>query len=155
MTGFEISVSNRQRTVAADAARVREAAREAAIYAGGPWGNLSVVLVGDRAMRRLNREFAKVRGTTDVLAFDLSEGPRSGPDDVAGEVVVNASLAAAEAKRRGGRGVDELLLYVVHGVLHLGGYRDGDAAEKRAMRAAERAVTARIAGGRGRTGGGG
>ena len=146
--GFEITVSNRQRTVSVDPERVREAGRKAAIYAGGPAGNLSIVLVGERAMRRLNREFAGMRGTTDVLAFDLSEGPESGAHDVAGEVVVNASLALAEATRRGVRPVDELLLYVVHGVLHLGGYRDGDAGDKRAMRAAERAVTARRAGGR-------
>lgn len=102
------------------------------------------MLVGERKMRQLNREFAGVRGTTDVLAFDLQEGPEAPCGDIAGEVIVNAALAAREARRRDKSPVDELLLYVVHGVLHLCGYRDGDDEQRGRMRAAERAVLADI-----------
>jgi len=62
---------------------------------------------------------------------------------------VNASLAVREAGERGREAADELLLYVVHGVLHLGGYRDDDEAARRRMRAAERAVMRKIGAGGG------
>jgi len=146
---LNVFITDRQRTLRVPDERVREAAEAAAGYAGGPSGGLSVVIVGDRRMRRLNREFAGVSGTTDVLAFDLSEGPRAGGDDLAGEVIVNASLAVREAGERGREAADELLLYVVHGVLHLGGYRDDDEAARRRMRAAERAVMRKIGAGGG------
>jgi len=140
VTRLEVTVSNRQRALRVSAAEVTRAAAAAARYAGGPSGRLSVVLVGDRKMRGLNRRFAHCLGTTDVLAFDLSDKGRGAREDISGEVVVNASLARVEAARRGKKSLDELLLYVVHGVLHLGGYRDGGAAERHRMRAAEAAV---------------
>ena len=83
------------------------------------------------------------------MAFDLSGSPEtpaaralgrrraSSEAAVAGEVVVNAAVAAAEARARRIDPAGELLLYVVHGVLHLGGFRDHTAGEKRLMRAAE------------------
>jgi probable rRNA maturation factor len=103
-----------------------------------------VVLVGDRKMRQLNSEFASHAGTTDVLAFDLADDD----DELQGEVIVNAALAIEEAHKRSLDPADELLLYVVHGVLHLGGFRDNSAADKRRMRSAERTVMKRLKSGR-------
>lgn len=140
--GRRVFYSNRQRKVRLTAAEARAAALAAAAEAPDAPLCLSVVVVGDRKMRQLNREFAGVDGTTDVLAFDLSGEEVAG--GVEGEVVVNAAVAAAEAGKRGKRVEDELLLYVVHGVLHLGGYRDGTPAQKKRMRKAERAVTRRL-----------
>lgn len=139
-----IWIANRQRIVNAPAFVVRSAAEAAAAYAGGPDGNLSIVLVGSRKMRRLNRDFAGVDCVTDVLAFDLAGGGQPAPDDIAGEVVVNASLAKTEAAVRGIEPIDELLLYVVHGVLHLAGYRDDTPASRRRMRAAEAAALRKL-----------
>jgi probable rRNA maturation factor len=135
-----VVVSNRQRALKLPAALVRRAALAALDYSGPLRGPVSVVIVGDARMRELNRRFARVDGTTDVLAFDLSEGPSAG-DSVAGEVIVNAHIARTEAGRRRRSAVDELILYVIHGLLHLGGYEDHTAAERARMRAAERAVT--------------
>ncbi len=141
----EVHVSNRQRALKVPAAALREAAVEAARYAGGPGGAVSVVVVGDRTMRRLNGRFLGVDDTTDVLAFDMGGAPTAEAGGVSGEVIVNASLAASEAARRRRKPIEELLLYVVHGVLHLAGYRDGTPSQVSGMRNAERVVMRRLA----------
>lgn len=134
-----VTVSDEQHTLAVSAAFIRRAALAAARHAGGTRGPISVVIVTDMRMRELNRRFAKVAGTTDVLAFDLSAGP--GPDHgPASEIIVNADEAIAQARRRRKSANDELGLYVVHGMLHLCGHDDHGAEERRRMRAAENAV---------------
>ena len=135
-----VVISNRQRALKVPAALVRRAAVAALCYGRPPAGRVSVVIIADARMRDLNRRFARVDGTTDVLAFDLSEGPSAG-DSVAGEVIVNADVARTEARRHRRSAVDELILYVIHGMLHLGGYRDHTPLQRARMRAAERAVT--------------
>jgi len=153
----EVGVQLRDRTLNVTAARLRRAAQAAARYSVRKPARLSVVVVDDKTMRSLNLAYARVLGTTDVLAFDLSGGPkaparravgrsgRQSGESVDGEVIVNAAVAAAEARKMRRNPEDELLLYVVHGVLHLGGYRDHTPAEKRAMRAAEAGVIASLA----------
>ena len=90
-------------------------------------------------MRRLNREYHGVDATTDVLAFPL-EGP-SGPS---GEIVVCAACAVRRARSRGLSPVTELLLYVVHGTLHLLGERDSCREGASRMRYLERAALGNV-----------
>src|SRR2546423_3511037 len=77
---------------------------------------LIVVLVGDRRMRELHRRFMKVDCPTDVLTFPIDENE--------GEVYVNVAEARRQARRRGNEAKREVLLYAIHGMLHLLGYDD-------------------------------
>jgi probable rRNA maturation factor len=91
--------------------------------------DLSVAIVDDAAIHRLNREFLNHDYPTDVISFDL-RGEDVGPD---GELVVSYTTALREATDRGGDPTAELLFYCVHGVLHLLGWNDSDADEREAM----------------------
>jgi probable rRNA maturation factor len=102
----------------------------------GPWA-LSVAVVDDAAMRRLNRRFSGRDRPTDVLSFPLSD---AGEEGLSGEIVVSAERARAVADRHGTDPVAELMLYVVHGALHLVGYDDGSSDAARRMHAREREV---------------
>ncbi len=142
-----IAVSNRQRRVSVTAADVRSVVE--ATYrsedAGEP--RLSVALVNDRTIRELNDEFLGHDYATDALAFSFEDeahtgargqGDASGPaavdaDDVAGEVVVSAETAVREATARGTDPRHELLLYIVHGTLHLLGWDDDTPTRRTAM----------------------
>jgi len=88
--------------------------------------NLSVAFVTNAAIRRLNRRFLGHDYATDVLSFPLG-------GDLFGEVVISAEYAAAEARRRGLPVEEELLRYVVHGILHLLGYDDHRPADRARM----------------------
>ena len=83
---------------------------------------LSIALVGDRRMADLHQRFMGLPGPTDVLTFELDYDDRGRV--TAGEVVVCVPHAArlAHAARIPLR--DELLLYAVHGMLHLAGFDD-------------------------------
>ncbi len=111
---------------------------ETALRMEGRDAELSVALVGDEEMTALNGRFLGRAEVTDVLAFPYSaEG-----EPLAGEVVVNAELAAREAAGRGHGAREELLLYLVHGLLHLLGYDDHSAPDRRRMRRREAEVLA-------------
>lgn len=123
------------------AARERRAlvtAANAATPRGRRW---SLVVVGDRRMRRLNRDFHAADETTDVLAFELDRWSADGFD---GEVVVCAPYARREARSRGLAFATELALYAVHGILHLLGEDDHEPERARRMRRRERRILARV-----------
>lgn len=103
--------------------------------------SLSIALVGDATMSRLHAQFLNVPGTTDVITFELDHDARGRP--TAGEVVVCVPEARRQSAKRGVRVEHELLLYALHGVLHLSGYDDREpAAHRRMHRAEDRILTA-------------
>lgn len=83
-------------------------------------------------MGRLHAAFLDDPAPTDVITFDGDPALGS-----AGEVCVCADVAHEYSRDHGGTFARELLLYLVHGYLHLAGYDDVRPAWKRSMRAAE------------------
>ena len=96
--------------------------RRAHGLAGSGLRELSVAVVGDAMMGRLHEQFMGIKGPTDVLSFEMETDKRRRV--VGGEVVVCLPEAARQAKRRGIEVRRELLLYAVHGMLHLSGFDD-------------------------------
>ena len=104
----------------------------------------TVTCVGDRRMAALNAQFHSRAGTTDVLSFPIGEIDEDTGRLLVGEVVVCRPVAVREARRRGLAVADELLLYALHGWLHLAGHDDHRDADRRRMRAAERRILRRL-----------
>ncbi|HUS48127.1 MAG TPA: rRNA maturation RNase YbeY [Phycisphaerae bacterium] len=82
---------------------------------------IDVAVVGRRQISALNRNWLGRGGATDVLSFDLSDADRRG---LSAQIVVCGDVAAEQGRLRGWGARRELLLYVVHGLLHLMGYED-------------------------------
>jgi probable rRNA maturation factor len=112
--------------------------RRAGIPAGA---ELSVLFVGSTAMRSLNRRYLRRDRDTDVMAFPLGSGGRGirGACPL-GDVVVSLDRAARQARRIGTGLNAELLLCLVHGILHLRGFDDCTAAGRRAMEQRQEAI---------------
>ena len=115
---------------------VRRAVAAALELGGRPGTELSVVFVDDATLAELHARHLGDPTPTDVLSFDLGSGG-GGPE---GELYVSVERAREVAGRRGQPVARELLLYVVHGVLHLCGHDDHDEEGRRRMRAAEARV---------------
>jgi probable rRNA maturation factor len=94
---------------------------------------ISLAVVDDATIHALNLRFLAHDYPTDVLSFELD---RRG-DHLEGEVVVSAETAVSSAAQWGWSAAEELLLYVIHGMLHLVGHGDKSAADAQQMRAAE------------------
>jgi probable rRNA maturation factor len=99
---------------------------------------LSLSLVGDRAIRRLNRTWRKKDKATDVLSFPAGELPRGtpGPRQL-GDVVISLDTAKRQAKEYGRTLEAEALRYLAHGLLHLLGHDHERPQEARKMAALE------------------
>lgn len=101
---------------------------------------VSVAVIGDHRMRRINRDYHHADETTDVLAFP-DDDPSSG---FLGEVLVCAPEAFRQADRRSLPPLTELLLYAVHGTLHLLGEEDHTPIFARRMRRLEMRILGMI-----------
>lgn len=97
---------------------------------------LSIVLTGDRQIRKLNHEFRHVDAATDVLAFAMREGEgKELHQGVLGDVVVSVERARIQAARAGRDVLSEVTMLVAHGVLHLLGWDHDTRAKDTRMRA--------------------
>jgi len=120
------------------------AAVAAALSHGGRSGlRVDVLLVDDSTLRSLHEQFLSDPTVTDVMAFDYSQSEDADAAPQA-EVYVSVDRARAVADERGEPPRGELLLYLVHGSLHLCGFDDQDEGDREEMRAAERAVLASL-----------
>ncbi len=115
----------------AAARRLRGRARAFLERLGKADRELSVLLVGDRAMRALNRRWRGQDRATDVLSFPLGRPPGSGP--LLGDVVISIDMAARRARAEGRETAVELERYLAHGLLHLLGYDHGRAVDAARM----------------------
>ena len=89
---------------------------------------VDIAIVTSRRIAALNRRYRQHAGATDVLSFDLSV-PGAG---MMVQVIVCADVAVREARSRRTGPQRELMLYIIHGLLHVMGYDDTtpQAAEK-------------------------
>jgi len=130
---YRVSITSRFPVVAADAKRLRQAVRGVLHEAKIHQAQINIAIVDDPTIARLNEQFLQHKGPTDVLTFPLSHSAVR----LEGEIVVSADTAARMAPSFGWTTADELLLYVIHGSLHLIGMDDLQASTARKMRAAE------------------
>ena len=117
-----------------DVGRMKKAIRSIAADYGWTHGDISIALMSDLEIRGLNYKHLTHDYATDVISFDLT----SADDFLEGEIIASIETADREAKEHGWQGDDELLLYVIHGMLHIIGLRDKKTKETQVMRDAER-----------------
>lgn len=88
---------------------------------------VTVCLVSDAAIARLNRRYRGKRGPTDVLSFpsgngDSSRAKRGSGMQYAGDIAISPSAARRNARRLDRTLPGELRVLILHGMLHLAGY---------------------------------
>ncbi|MEN6384227.1 MAG: rRNA maturation RNase YbeY [Phycisphaerales bacterium] len=80
---------------------------------------INIEIADDKRIVEVNKKFLKSGKITDVISFDVSED-----DDKIFDIIVNAQLARRQAKLRGHSFEAELMLYIIHGLLHQLGFDD-------------------------------
>lgn len=109
---------------------------------------LNLVIVADSEMAELHEQYTGVAGTTDVLTFDLADqaegdsppGSASPPTVIEGDIILCLDEAKRQAANRNHEPHQELLLYAIHGLMHLLGEDDHDEADYQRMHAREDAL---------------
>ena len=130
---IEVEIHNEQSVLPIDAARIADAVRSVLVGEGIASGQVNVAILDAAAIHVMNRQWLEHDYPTDVLSFVIEhEG-----DHLEGDIAVSAQMALEMAEGFGWRPADELLLYVVHGALHIVGYDDQTDEALAAMREQE------------------
>ena len=135
-----IDIADEQDFVPLDEQRIRDAVRGVLDEASIAEAVISVAVVDDAAIGHLHGKYLGDEVPTDVISFVLERGPSS----LEGEVIVSGQTAASAAPQYGWPAKDELLLYVIHGALHLAGYDDATPEAREEMCHHEQAHLARF-----------
>ncbi len=108
---------------------LRNVVRAIATDHGFTQGEISLAVIDDPSMHRLNREHLEHDYPTDVLSFVFEA-----EDSLEGEVIVSADTAKKVAPEYAWPAESELLLYFIHGTLHLVGHDDHEDEARQVMR---------------------
>ena len=90
----------------------------------GRQGDVTVAIVDDAEIRRMNREYRGIDSPTDVLSFPAHEGFMllSEPDAFLGDIAISVDWARLQADEYGHSIERELAFLTIHGMLHLLGF---------------------------------
>jgi probable rRNA maturation factor len=88
-----------------------------------PDSELSILIVDDQQIEKLNRQFLNRKGPTNVIAFPMQEGQFSEiAPNLLGDVVISVETAQREARNAGLSMEARFNQLLIHGILHLLGY---------------------------------
>jgi probable rRNA maturation factor len=130
---IKVELSNQQSRLDIDSAGLIKAARSVLEAEGKSQASISLAVVDDKTIHALNKRFLSHDYATDVLSFLSSEDD----DHLEGEVIVSADTAISSAADYDWPPMHELILYVLHGVLHLAGHDDQTSEDRLRMRELE------------------
>ncbi|MDD2680206.1 MAG: rRNA maturation RNase YbeY [Candidatus Omnitrophica bacterium] len=85
-------------------------------------GEITVSFVSDRLIAKLNYKYLQKKYPTDVLAFNMTDGPKA--KNMLADIIVSVDTAKRNAAIYKTSVAYELNLYAIHGLLHLLGYTD-------------------------------
>ncbi|MGE3314752.1 MAG: rRNA maturation RNase YbeY [Planctomycetaceae bacterium] len=153
---YEIEIANEQASLTIDEDRIRRVAETVLEAEQIDRAVISIAIVDDATLRQLNVRHLNHDYDTDVLSFLLESesadvdssddpaAPRGRGLRIEGEVIASADMACRMAVEYQWRPIDELTLYVVHGLLHLAGYDDLTDSERDIMRRREREILSQL-----------
>jgi len=125
--------------------RIESAVSQAMHMAGAPPDSeLTVVLTYDEELHRLNRQFLEIDAPTDVLSFPADFIDPDSHHPYLGDILVSVERAYQQADLQGHSASQELLLLIVHGILHLLGHDHAEDAERERMWALQDQILSRL-----------
>lgn len=133
-----VALQNRVRSRTLKTAALRRTAQRLLEAVGRGNAILSLSLVGDAAIRKLNLAYRGKDRATDVLSFPLDDAR------LLGDVVISVPTARRQAAAYDAPLERELERLLIHGILHLLGYDHHSRDERRRMEREERRLAVAI-----------
>ncbi len=129
-----ILIDNKQKLHKISIPQIRKTAQALLNALDSPDGELSILILDDPQIARLNHQYRNRQGPTNVLAFPMQEGDFSDINpDLIGDVVISIETTAKEAEQMKMSIEKRFNFLLVHGILHLFGY-DHEKSEEAAVK---------------------
>lgn len=130
MSNYTINIENICTGVKVKKERISDLAQTVLLNEGVLEAEISIVIVDDEYIIRLNQEYLNKNTTTDVLSFRLTDDTG---DKLEGEVYANIEQITRQASDYHVLMEDEISRIVIHGVLHLLGFDDQTGEQNKIM----------------------
>ncbi len=127
-----VEIADLQKHYGIKSSNIKRAVKEV-LSREGKDARLSIALVDNSRIKELNKQYFNSDEVTDVISFPLSNNKNL----LSGEIIVSVETAVETAVDTAGkRNISiegEIVLYIIHGILHLLGYDDGNEGNARVM----------------------
>ena len=139
-----VRIKNQQEQIRISQKRIREVVKEILKDLGYQKWEVSILLVDDHQIKKINKKYLRRSRPTDVISFSQIEGEFSNINThLLGDVVISVETAKRQAKENNIILQDEITFLLIHGILHLLGYdHEGSVRKEREMKAKERELLA-------------
>lgn len=122
--------------------RTAQWVRETIAAEGYTPGDINYIFCSPARHIAINREYLGHDYYTDVITFDYSD--LEGAGVVSGDIFIDPQTVGLNAAEYGATQQEEMRRVLIHGVLHLCGYKDKSDEEARTMRAREECYLAKF-----------
>lgn len=137
---LRVSLLNRQQIVSINRTQFKAAILDVLQAEDVRQAQIEIALVDDSAIREVHRRFLNLDTPTDVLTFPLHDPG----EPLFSQIVISTETAAREAPYHGLQPEEEVLLYAIHGILHLCGYNDHSTRDARRMQRRQESLLRRL-----------
>lgn len=127
---MKITIKNLQKKIPINPKRIKKAVLKALSSEGlRKSGEITICFVNDREIRKLNLFYLGQNQPTDVIAFDNPPNKK----EILADIAISTDTAVRNAKIFKTTPLYEMYLYIIHGILHILGYADKTAPQRRIM----------------------
>ena len=127
---MKITIKNLQKKIPINPKRIKKAVLKTLSSEGlRKSGEITICFVNDREIRKLNLFYLGQNQPTDVIAFDNPPNKK----EILADIAISTDTAVRNAKIFKTTPLYEMYLYIIHGILHILGYADKTAPQRRIM----------------------
>lgn len=108
-----------------------------------PGKGINIMCVDDECIRSFNTQYLDRDSATDVISFPIDNEPALPEEDTSiGDIIISVETCHRYAEENGIDFTEELIRYIIHGILHCLGYEDTDVESKKIMEAQQEKLVA-------------
>jgi len=120
---MKVQIENQQKRIKIDKRKIRVKVTQLLKLTGCANKEISITLVDDEAIQRINKQYLSKDRPTNVISFSLQEGEfRDINPEMLGDVVISVDTAIRDADKGNLSFDEEIFFLIIHGLLHLLGY---------------------------------
>lgn len=142
---MEVLIKNQQKIAKIHRRRIREIIKNIIQYLKvDEKTEISILFTDDKFIKSLNKKYRGINKSTDVLTFNLEEGdlkfPEVDKNKLLGDIVVSIETAQRQANNLNHNLEKELMILLIHGLLHLIGYDHEEDRDNKIMQVKENEI---------------